>query len=376
MQIKEKIISLIVSILGVLPAKVNKNRILFLSNPSFSDNSYYVYKFFETKSDKYELWWQIAKKDSFRPNCRYVIKGGNLFEKIKYWYIFKTSHFIVTTHIYLPVRKGQMLITLWHGEPFKKWDAKRKLILNSELNTFVTSNEFTENIRRKVYGLDKVVYLHCPQARLSALLDFKRYSEIRKLINLNGGSIVVMMPTYLNGKPNESFARLDLKAIDRKCKELKVIFFIKLHPHYTLTSKYTDLQNQLENIKFIDSRWFEGKQLNLYDLLNVSDALITDFSSVFIDFLYTNRPISFFLDESLESYITENCVLNDPISKLPGPILRTTNDVLTFLNKLSDKNDAFLPKRQSFFNLYRANSDGSFSDGAKMIYDYIERNNN
>ena len=64
---------------------------------------------------------------------------------------------------------------------------------------------------------------------------------------------------------------------------------VKLHPFDLLNDG--DVHIDHESIRLLTSAQWEATGIQLYDLVAASDALITDISSVFIDYLHTGNPI-------------------------------------------------------------------------------------
>ena len=87
----------------------------------------------------------------------------------------------------------------------------------------------------------------------------------------------------------------------------------------------------------------------LYSLLAQTDALITDFSSVVFDYLLTDKPIGFCIDDfnEYEEKVGFCCVENiDEL--LTGPIIQNIDELITFLDSVykGNQGDIFKDKRK------------------------------
>ena len=118
--------------------------------------------------------------------------------------------------------------------------------------------------------------------------------EIYNLAKEN--KVIVYMPTHRESEPsfgNKSVKELplDLEKLNDFMKKQNAFFILKLHP---FVSKLYENKN-FSNIVFYES------QSDIYPVLKYTDILITDYSSVYFDFLLIDKPIIFF-DYDYEEY--------------------------------------------------------------------------
>jgi CDP-glycerol glycerophosphotransferase (TagB/SpsB family) len=118
------------------------------------------------------------------------------------------------------------------------------------------------------------------------------YSEeelrIRAFLNQcreNGGKILFYMPTFRESEV-KFFDVMELEVFSEFLKKNNYCFFAKLHPKSKLRDKFERIH--LENIYNISA------EVDSYSILNFTDLLITDYSSVYSDFLILNRPSALF----------------------------------------------------------------------------------
>ena len=113
-------------------------------------------------------------------------------------------------------------------------------------------------------------------------------SLLNKRISFSKGTTLLYAPTW-----NHSNVEKDLPLL---LKTLPPTYnlFVKLHPNTLTKSFHLPLRIQYEdkeNIRFVDDI------PTIYPLLNKTDILITDTSSIAYDFLFFDRPIFFFTSE-------------------------------------------------------------------------------
>jgi CDP-glycerol glycerophosphotransferase len=99
-------------------------------------------------------------------------------------------------------------------------------------------------------------------------------------------------------------------------------------------------------------------------------VLVTDYSSAIFDFASTNRPMVFFTPD-LETYRdTIRGFSIDFEIDAPGPLLRTTDDVVDALRDLDAVGASFSARYERFVATYCALADGK---AASRVVDRIFR---
>lgn len=223
-------------------------------------------------------------------------------------------------------KTGQICITTWHGTPLKTLgfdfiedsyvvaNQKRGFLLS---DYFICPNQYTWEAICKSYQLDglfngKVVYEGYP--RNSVFFDSERREIIKKELSVGEKKIIVYMPTWrgrvveVNGEEQSAILQKFLEKIDEVLPE-GYEFLAKLH---RLNQNALDF-NGFEKVRIFP----EGYET--YDVLNVADILITDYSSVMFDFLSTKKKTILYCYDK-EDYI-ENRTCYFDIDKLPFPIV-------------------------------------------------------
>ena len=143
------------------------------------------------------------------------------------------------------------------------------------------------------------------------------------------------------------FDILDLQSFKLFLKESGIVFYIKLHPKSKNYTKYKEFVD--DNFILLD------KASDTYSYLRLSDLLITDYSSIYFDYLVTEKPIVFFAYD-LEEYLMNSRELYFDYDKVtPGKKVVTMEELITAIRDilLSNKDD-YVKKRKNikkwFFN--------------------------
>ena len=104
------------------------------------------------------------------------------------------------------------------------------------------------------------------------------------------------MPTFRESE-EKFFDVVDLQKFRKFLKENEILFCTKLHPKSKLRKEFDAISGN--NILVIDA------DTDPYVFLEVADVLVTDYSSIYFDFLLTGRPIVFF-NYDLNEYLRDS----------------------------------------------------------------------
>ena len=85
--------------------------------------------------------------------------------------------------------------------------------------------------------------------------------------------------------------------------------------------------------------------VTLYQLLGAVDAVISDVSSVWVDYLALDRPIGFYAPDLEELELRGKLNVDDAETLLPGPRIRTPEDAVRFIETVANATDEARPSR-------------------------------
>jgi len=105
-------------------------------------------------------------------------------------------------------------------------------------------------------------------------------------------------------------------------------------------------------------------------ILRKIDVLITDYSSVFFDFLLLNRPIIFFPFD-YEEFKEKIGFYYDYKELVPGPIASNWKEVLTYIKEFKENPDLYGEKRRKINNQFN-----NFQDNGSTLRVYKAIKNN
>ncbi|MGB5750789.1 MAG: CDP-glycerol glycerophosphotransferase family protein [Desulfobacterales bacterium] len=184
-----------------------------------------------------------------------------------------------------------------------------------------------------------------------------------KELKQNQYKTILYAPTFRDTGFGDDFLdkeALNIKELDDFAIKNKILIIFKIHPWRELPVDFTNLNNL---VKYSDSG-------DVYPLLPLIDLLITDYSSIFFDFLYLNKPIIFF-PYDYDKYIREDRSLKYDYNWVtPGPKCMDQKDLQLCIKKtLFDKKDEYRQKRKAIFDMSFSHKNGSAS---KHIIEIIQ----
>jgi CDP-glycerol glycerophosphotransferase (TagB/SpsB family) len=324
-----------------------KNQIFFSSTSIFKDNVSAVLDEF--------LKHDISK------HFRIVLDGngleeykGNNIEHVKHksiksiWRFLRSKYIIYDNGVYGSRSvKNQISVNIWHGMGLKKigyYCMERKKKYKQTATYVIAYSSYFKSTMSHAFGvpLENVIITGDPRNDY-----FFTDSNSLKMIGINKSNyngVICWMPTYrisciaesaYDGADYEYGIPLinseNINILDDCLCERGIILIIKYHSLQNISLP----NKQLKNIKFLTSEEVMQSKEPLYCLLSHCDALITDYSSVYFNYLLLNRPICFAYDD-LELYSSKRgFMFNDIESMMPGFKAKKFEQILEFINDFS-----------------------------------------
>jgi CDP-glycerol glycerophosphotransferase (TagB/SpsB family) len=131
----------------------------------------------------------------------------------------------------------------------------------------------------------------------------------------------------------------DLDYLDEWLGRSNVTLLVKPHPGALRQ------EAELHNIQVISDDWLAAHNLTNYEMLAGIDALVTDASSVWVDFLLLQRPIIYAFPDLNEYQESRGLNLEPYQAWIPGPLVSDAESLIKYLSKVADDEDEFAPER-------------------------------
>ncbi len=364
---------MIFNMFRIFPVKYNRVSFITTKNASFESNLRFLAEELKTREtsngEKYE--YHFIPKDQF--------SLSNMKKLATSKYVFLTDNFFALA--FMNFSKKTKLIQLWHGTGlFKKFgydllnDDEKKVMLkfsNKITNLFVSSKNVVDIYARN-FAIDKskVIPLGIPRNDFYSKehLDEEYVSKLRVEFekehpNIKDKKIVLYAPTFReHPEYNAVFKYFNIEKFIEELGD-EYILCIKLHPNY---NKFTDKDNPIDldelsdTYNIVNFTEFKDEQ----KLFLISDILITDYSSVMVEYTLLKRPIILFVYD-LDNYLEkERGFYFDYREKVPGNIVQDTDELIEVI-----KNENFNLKNLEEFANFQFDYFDEFS--SKRILDYV-----
>lgn len=285
----------------------------------------------------------------------------------------------------LPIHSEKITtIQLWHGFPLKcmgtmdaQFDVSRRESVQANWNRYDYIASYGLNYTTFIsacFGtvFNKFVVTGMPRNDLLFCTDGRSNIE-KKFPQSIGKKVIFYMPTFrefagrMNGNKEGYifyWPDFDIPSFEAFCAEHNLYFIFKLHP--SDSSKVKEWCYESEYIGLLTDELL-GTQ-STYEFLNGTDALLTDYSSVYFDYLLLDKPI-IFTNRDEQEYIQNRGVILEPLDFWrPGLLVNNMEDLKVALENVANNIDEFKDKRKELIPFVHKYTDGK---STQRLYDFI-----
>ena len=303
----------------------------------YADNSKYFFEHIcEHHSDIRAIWFSdnpavvVLLRDQGREAYRfYDVKGILLAMRARVGFISHSNVRDIRPFIFTP---ATLLVNLWHGIPLKKIALDDNVFEVRNKSYFRIFNWLSQllcpGFRRQPDLLTAAssedqgnfcTAFNIPITKIK-ITGYPRNDALFRNRDTRSNGLAVKKGLYaptFRGKENTNFDffvqfGFDARRVDRFLSRLNVQLYLKLH-HFNFPSDHIrNLIESTENVLF-----YEG--VDIYGDLNKFDFLITDFSSIYFDYLLLERPIIFAAFDSAGFERSVRQLYYDYSAVTPGP---------------------------------------------------------
>ncbi|MEO7722245.1 MAG: glycosyltransferase [Pseudolysinimonas sp.] len=284
-------------------------------------------------------------------------------------------------------RPGQTYLNTWHGTPLKKMGydigdpASRvaNVVRNFlQADYLVAANPFmVEQMYERAHRLTnvfggKIIDEGYPRIDLQFADDAARDATRSRLagaldIELGERKIILYAPTWKGTNFNRPQDDIDelvdrVAEIRRGVDESRYVVLLKSH------QVVHEFAAHLPGLKGV----LIPNELPTNSILAVTDILVTDYSSIFFDFLATGRPLAF-LTPDIDDYAGYRGLYFEP-AEWPGPVARSVPELVEMLNDIDQHgvSDAIRARHSSMRTRFAGREDGG---ATSRIIDIVFRGN-
>jgi hypothetical protein len=248
-------------------------------------------------------------------------------------------------------RRGRVFINLWHGDGPKRTE-NREFAARPGATAIVGQTRLWGEKKAVELGMPASSALVVGNPRVDDFAEPMTVAQRQALVDLLGSRFILWMPTYResNGagfrewsdgaRLSDSGQMAELAASARAASERHgITVVVKPHP------MDRDTYAGVPGLRSIDDESLRRLGLTLYQVLGAADALITDYSSVWTDYLVVDRPILLLCPDYEEYAATRGFNVPDLRAVAPGPLVEDAAALTDFIADVAAGRDPFHARR-------------------------------
>ena len=372
----QKLCRILIKVLCFLPMK---NMIVFESNPDYACNTYPVFTYIKEHYPKYKCVWVVnegTKKHPLADGVVYLNAKG-LKHKLKKAYVFLFARAFVSCNRYQQkYRKKQISLFLTHGSKTKK--TRGIYEMGDKVDYILVQSHFFDDIICYEYNARPAQLLYLGYPRNDYF--YGEVGDVTKKLALPADSkYVIWLPTFrktIGGTDGETaktnigipliYSIDALQKTNDYLKQKNLYIIYKPHPAQNIAFLKA---TSLSNIKIISDKFLSERGLQLAEVLAASAALLTDYSSVYFDYILLDMPIGTTTDDidawkqSRGFAFDLDAMYDKSTERLPD-----LDSLLAFLDKTLAGVDEMKEGRREARDLTNTYFDG---DSSKRVVDFL-----
>jgi CDP-glycerol glycerophosphotransferase len=212
---------------------------------------------------------------------------------------FLQAKYLIGTHgqgdFFYPFSSKKIYVQTWHGTPIKKMgfcdvscnsQAQNKIRQEfRKVNFFLSPSEFVTSLFIRCFGLAEEQILHIGNPRNDHLLSQNSTGTLAKRFGVS--KVILYAPTFRDWTEVEWFPFKDFSFEDLNTTLEKLDAVILVRGHVNDKSECLQVQ-RIVNFGFDEC-------VDINEVLGEIDLLITDYSSIYFDYLLVNKPSVFIM---------------------------------------------------------------------------------
>lgn len=327
---------------------LKKNRILMYSfkQKGYSCNLKYLHEYIrEHEDENFEVIWIVNREEDYRLLKERGISVEWLHSKQHFRLRHQAKIIITNDEFYAGCikRRGQIYVNTWHGGlnykkigydgvAFAGWLQRHIFKMsNPQPDCFLAGSQSFLDSTSASFRFSEDVFYNTGLPRNDVLVNEepKKREEKRRQYGLaKEDKVLLYAPTFRSGGVSPE-TQLDFGSLKEVLEErFGGDWHIFIRQHYFV-----------EQGKIADERlWIKdvSGEEDMQELLLISDALLSDYSSCMWDFSFTNRPC-FALAEDLERYDGEDRSFFVPPDRWPYPVSKTAEELYEKIKDFDDE---------------------------------------
>lgn len=355
---------------------------------TYADNTRYLFKnFIKNYNSSLRIVWLTSDKEIVSRVAEETSKNNVFYiYSLKAIYYYLVGNIFFITHsskdfVIFPMN-NKIIYNLWHGIPLKtlrfknkKFDQesihKSKNLNESGLYNYLTgSSDLEKSLLADCFNIDENNIKVTGMPKNDHLFQKIYKDEMKNKFSYLQKKVILYAPTFRENDEQVNlfpFEDYKFKEISELLLREDIYLLIRSHNFDNRKGNYSYENVLLNNDHIIiaDQQVFP----DVNDLLPFVDILVTDYSSVYFDFLILNRPI-IFIPYDLSKYEQNRGLLFDYNSVTPGDKVRNQREFLSVIEKLISGQDKWEMEREIIKNKFHKYQDGL---AHKRIFNIINK---
>lgn len=373
--------------------KIQENVVLYESfwGRGVVDNPHAIFSYLLSDS-RYSHLQHVWVLDDFESNKNMIKKYENhknvrfiMHESKEYLETLATAKYLINNVTFKPYfvkRDGQIYINTWHGTPLKSMGYEQvggNLTSNNMVRNFllsdylISANETMTNMyldSYKMRGLYPGKIIEDGYPRNDFLFHTDKNEFLQELekegIHIDPSKkIILYAPTWREASSNVAIVNPDEFMEFKECVERHINtdeYQLLIKPHQYVYQQLKDME-EYKNL-------FIPATVDANQLMSVVDVMVSDYSSIFLDYLATDKPVVFYIPD-LETYRAVRG-LKVGVEDLPGFASDNLEEVAEFLGHIDENQDEYKEKYDEVKEKIAKYDDGNVS---KRLVDLVFEGN-
>jgi CDP-glycerol glycerophosphotransferase len=303
-----------------------------------------------------------------------LLEGVNVFfvkiESIRGVYLLARSKIIILGYSLASlcsygnhITTRHKIIQLWHGIPLKRigklfpgeqfWDTETSkyaaTICSAPLDQIFMTDAFSPTPNVWITGLPRNDLISKPELRLP--IDYQNLLVLLRK-RISGRKFILYAPTWRESNSGlYPFSEQELDILNNFLRQENAVMGIRAHANRRPS-------DDLRGDELYRTIFFINEFPDVNAILRIVDVLITDYSSIYIDFLLTGRPILNFTYD-IDSYVNERGFLYELDDAMPNTPFRTFDEFLIRIDAALNGRELNLLKYKKVTSLFHSHTNHS-----------------
>lgn len=334
---------------------MNKLNIAFCSFPDYSSNAKALYEY-------------MLKRYNDNMNFIWVVNSGEMLNKLReskietyklgteeYYEKMQEIDVFFSTHANITGEKNphSLYIELWHGigpknsgflsDNISKEDSIWYNDIRKKIDYMIVPSNFWRPIFSTIFNMQYNRVLPLGYPKFDYFLNSDAKSNLKKILKLDVdkyNKIIYYMPTFRKGCNRNQESSINLKNIINmnEYDESKLLNFLEKNNYLLCIKKHPSEEininiKETNNIKTIKDSQLENNSITINEILNAADLMITDYSSLGVEFTFLDKPVIYLNNDVKEYEKNRGIIFSDIDFWMPGYRANTIDDLFECLIK-------------------------------------------